>query len=123
MRTVELITIFALLLLLAGCSRRDAELRKHITGTWTGNNTFEITLAADGSLVSHYAWPTKSITYQGTWKVQDGDIISGLTNCTAQGTTNFEPAGRTDHFTVLKADDTDLVWSVDGQTISLKRKR
>src|ERR1700751_1153176 len=123
MRTVEFIPVFASLLLFASCSRRDAELRHQITGTWRRDDTFEIALAADGSFVSHWAEPAKRITYQGTWKVRDGDVISSITNCAAQGTTNFEPVGSTHHFTVRQADETDLVWSVDGQTISFKRKR
>ena len=114
---------FALLsLLFLGCSRRDAKLSEQITGTWTLNDKFETKLSADGSFVSHWALSNKSLTYQGTWKIQDGGMVSTLTNCIADGTTNFERVGSVDHFAIIRADSTGLVFSNNNQMISLTRK-
>jgi hypothetical protein len=111
------------LLLLTGCNHRDTRLREQIVGTWTNDNNFVMTFAADGGLVSRWAMPAKELTYQGMWTVQDGVLVSTLTNCIAQGTTNFEAVGSVDHFKIVQADHNDLVFAGEGQTISLKRKR
>ena len=115
-------TFLFALLLLAGCRRGDTELHDQIAGTWKGPGTFEMTLAADGTFVSQSTLPAKRLTYQGTWKVQDGGVVSTLTNCNAEGTTNFQAVGSVEHWAILRADRTDLVWSNNGQTISFKRK-
>ena len=116
------LTFVLLSLLFIGCSRRDAKLREQITGTWTRDGKFEMRLLADGSFVSYWALSNKSLTYQGTWKIQDGSMVSTLTNCIAEGTTNFERVGSVDHFAIIRADLTDLVYSNSGQMISLTRK-
>lgn len=64
------------ILLLSSCSPRDAKLREQIIGTWIRGDRFEITLATDGSFVSQWTQPTKSLTYQGSWMVRDGDVVS-----------------------------------------------
>ena len=113
--------LFASLLLLTGCSP-DTKLRDQITGTWAREDTYQTTLAADGSFISQWTLPTKTLIYQGTWKIQDGGVVSTVTNCIAQGTTNFQAVGSVDRWVIVRLDRSDLVWSNDGQTISLKRK-
>lgn len=113
--------LFASLLLFAGCNRRDADLRQHIAGTWT-RDSFEMTLSAEGSFVSRWTHSTSSLIYQGTWTVRDGGVVSTITNCIAHGTTNFEAVGSVERWAIVRLDRSDLVWSNEGQTISLKRK-
>lgn len=121
-RLVKCGLLLAWFLLLAGCSRRDTALSQQIVGTWT-RESFEITLSADGSFVSQWTRPTSSLTYQGTWRLQDSSVVSTtVTNCTAQGTTNFQAVGSVDRWVIIRANRSDLVWSNSGQTISLKRK-
>jgi len=110
------------LLLLAACSP-GSKLRDRLTGTWTRGDTFEMTLAADGRFISQWKVPTKSLTYMGTWKVQGSSVVSIITNCSAQDTTNFEKVGTTEHWVIIRADQSELVWSNNEQTVSLKRKK
>ena len=112
-----------LLLLVGGCSRRDAELCDQIIGTWTNDDVFEVTLNPDDSFISKWTRPASKVTYLGTWRVQDGVVVSEITNAIAQGTTNLQVVGTVDRWVIIRADCTDLVWSNDGQTISLKRKK
>jgi hypothetical protein len=107
--------------LLAGCSR-DARLRKEVAGDWAESSHFNMTMSPDGSFVSHWIAPDKSLTYQGTWKIQDGKITTTLTNCIADGYSNFEPIGSVDHYAILRADAIRLVYSNDTQIISFRRK-
>jgi hypothetical protein len=70
----------ALSLLLFGCSRRDAQLQREVLGNWTRDSYFEMSLSPDGSFVSRVTHTNKSLIYQGTWKIQDGSMVSTLTN-------------------------------------------
>ena len=94
-RIVRFMPVFVLLLLVA--CHRETELREQVTGTWVPDNTFDMTLAADGSLISRWTLPAKSVEYQGTWKIQSGKVVSTITNCIAQGTTNVQPVGTVDN--------------------------
>jgi len=111
-------------LLLTGCGRHDAELQKKMAGSWSGGVFFKMTLAPDGSYVSEWAHTNglTYLTYQGTWAVRDGQLISTLTNCIAQDTTNFEAVGSVHRFKIVQADDSSLVYAEGTQTISLKRR-
>jgi hypothetical protein len=119
------ITLIFLGLLLTGCGRHDAQLQKAITGSWSDGFFFKITLAPDGSWESQWARPTNGLTYltyQGTWAVKDGLLVSTLTNCVAVGTTNFVPVGNVQRCKIVQADDSNFVYVADAQTISLKRR-
>jgi hypothetical protein len=118
---VKFALLFASFLLFAGCSR-DTKVRDQIAGTWVRDDTFEVRLAADGSFISQWIQPTKSVTFQGMWRVHNGDVVTTLTNCIAQGTTNFQAVGSVDRWVIVRLDRSDLVWSNNGQTISLRRK-
>jgi len=114
--------ILGLSLLLVGCSRRDAQLQKEVVGSWARDSYFQMALSPDGSFVSHWTTTNSSLTYQGTWKIQAGMMISTLTNCIASGTTNFERVGSLDSFTIVRADSTELVYSNQNQIIRFSRK-
>lgn len=116
--------IVALSLPLFGCSRSDANLQKEVVGTWAlGSHTnFEMTLSPDGSFVSQWTTTNKSLTYGGTWKIQNGSMFATITNCIAKGYTNFEGVGSVDRYEIIRADSTSLVYSNDNQIISFERE-
>ena len=118
---------FALLsLLLTGCSRRDAVLHKQLTGTWTQGDSGVLTVNSDGSF--HSRWTkeltntTKEWIYEGEWEVRDGFFITTVTKSEAQNTTNYEPVGIVDRFTVIKVDATNLVTELGGKTNYFERR-
>ena len=121
-RIMRFIPFFLLVVLLAGCDRSETQLHRQIAGSWVRDSQFEMSLSADGSFVSHWTLPDKSLTYQGTWQIQDGSMISTITNCVAEGTTNFEHIGSVDHWSIIQADRTRLVFSNKDGVISLTRK-
>ena len=118
------VTLLFLGLLLTGCGRHDAQLQKAIAGCWSRGLFFKMTLSPDGSFVSDCTHTNglTYLTYQGTWSVRDGQLISTITNCIAQDTTNFEAVGSVDRSKIVQADDSNLVYVADAQTISLKRR-
>jgi len=115
-------TIVALSLVLFGCGRRDAQLQKEIVGNWTLDGYFQMSLSPDGRFVSHWTTTNTSVTYQGTWKIQRGSMVSTLTNCIADGTTNYERVGSVDGYKIIRVDSTGLVYSNNNQLISMTRK-
>jgi hypothetical protein len=115
-------TMVALSLVLFGCGRRDAQLQKEVVGNWTRDGYFQMSLSPDGSFVSHWATTNMSLTYQGTWKIQDGSMVSTITNCMAEGTTNYERVGSVDSFKIIRSDSTGLVCSNNNQIMSMTRK-
>ena len=110
------------MLLLAGCSR-DARLQEQVVGTWARGEAFEMTIAADGSFSSVLVSPPKRVTFQGTWRIENGDLVSTLTNCIAEGITNVEAVGSIEHYRILSVDGDSLVYTLEGQEVSLSRKR
>lgn len=107
--------------LLFGCSR-DPQLRKEVVGNWKRDSYFKMTVSPDGSFVSHWTTTNKSLTYQGTWKVQAGMMVSTITNCMAEGYTNYQPVGTVESFAIISANATDLVYSNNNQIISFRRQ-
>ena len=127
----QMIAFMFLSLQLTGCGRYDAELQRNdaalhrnMVGSWSRGPFFKMTLAPDGSFVSDVAHTNglTYLTYQGTWGVRDGQFIATTTNCIAQNTTNFEAVGSVNRYKIIQADDSNLVYGVPGQTISLKRR-
>ena len=114
--------ILGLSLLLVGCNRQDAQLQKKVIGSWARDTYFQMTLSPDGSFVSHWTTTNASPTYKGTWKVQAGTMISTITNCIANGTTNFERVGSVDSFTIVRANSKELVYSNQNQIITFRRE-
>lgn len=124
---VKFALLSASLLLLTSCGR-DTTLRDEIVGTWTrettntttGRDLYQVRLAADGSFNSEWILTSGSFSTQGTWKVQDGVVVSTITNCI--GTTNLHWIGSVARCVIVRLGPSDLVWSMDGQTVSLARK-
>lgn len=109
-------------LLVCGCNRHDTQLRDQIAGTWVRDDLSQMRFKTDGSFVSEWTLPAGKVTFQGIWKIQNGDIVSELTNYVAQGPTITQKIGSKGRWTILSLDRTTLIWSEDGQTVSLKRK-
>ncbi len=112
----------ALSLLLFGCSR-DARLQKEVVGSWARDSYFKMTLSPNGSFVSQWTAPDKSLTYRGIWKIQDGKITTTITNYMAEGyTQSSSQSGAWEHYAIIRADAAKLVYSNDNQIISFRRK-
>ena len=114
--------IATLCLLLFGCGRGDAQLQKEVTGDWTRGSYFQMSLSPDGSFVSRWAITNVNLTYQGTWKIEGGSMVSTITNCIAEGTTNYERVGSVEHWAIIRVDSTGLVCSNNNQVVSYTRK-
>jgi len=98
-----------LLLLVVGCGRRDANMRKQICGSW---NSGMITYLPDGSwhfknegVVSNF---TLKWTSDGIWDVKDGFLTSTTTNSTSENTTERPLVGRVERFKITFLDAHDL---------------
>lgn len=115
-------TVVALSLLLFGCGCGDARLQKEVVGNWMRDNYFKMTLYPNGSFISHWASTNRTLTFEGTWKIQDGCMVTTLSNCTAVGTTDFERVGSVDRYVIIRADSTGLVYSNNNQIISFIRE-
>lgn len=112
-----------LTLLIAGCGRCETKLRNMISGNWVrGDGGFEINFSPDGSFVSQWTNSNGSVSYQGTWTIQDGSLITTLTNSVSKGITNYERGERVDNFRIIRADSATLVYSNENQIVSLSRK-
>jgi len=120
MKTSFMILTFSVVLF--GCGRSDSQLQKKVVGNWARDSYFDMRLFPDGSFVSRWTTTNHILTYQGTWKIQDGSMVSTITNCIAEGTTNFERVGSVDRYAIIRADSTDLVYSNNNQIISFRRK-
>ena len=116
--------VFALGLLLTGCSRHDAKLADQVAGTWMSAHTVW-TLSPDGSFHSHLAGTNagiiKEAVYDGTWSVQDGFLVTTITQRSSQNLTNLASIGQVDHQKIVRLDSTRLVLS-DGLTNTYTRK-
>jgi hypothetical protein len=114
--------IVALGLLLFGCGRGGAQLQKEVAGNWTLGSYFQMSLSPDGSFISHWTTTNVNLTYQGTWKIEGASLVSTITNCMAEGTTNYERVGSVEHWAIIRADSTGLVCSNNNQVVSYTRK-
>jgi len=98
-----------LILLIVGCSRRDAKMREQICGSWDGG---VITYLPDGSWHFHNELVVSNVTLKwtsdGTWDVKDGYLISTTTNSTSENTTERSLVGRVDRFKITFLDAHNL---------------
>jgi hypothetical protein len=132
----------AMSVFLTACGRQDrpqelsgdVTLRQKITGTWLADDGV-ITFAPDGTCSTKFTNSLNILVLDKTWKIKDGDIILTVTNThSGWGTTNraavgavkhlrYMAPGTVEHFRIIQADDTNLVWQDSGGvTISMKRK-
>jgi hypothetical protein len=120
MKTSFMILAFSVVLF--GCGRSDSQLQKKVVGNWVRDSYFTMRLFPDGSFASHWTSTNKSLTYQGTWKIQAGSMVSTITNCIVEGYTNFKPVGTVESYAIVQADANDLVCSNNNQIISFRRQ-
>ena len=115
MKTIAL--LFALSLLLAGCSKHtsDAAIRRHIGGTWIANESSKHMLYPDGRL----QLIRPEYTVDGTWSVADGVLTETLTHMSGTNTAGEvldERLNQIWHYKVVSIDDHDLVCRISDQT-------
>ncbi len=109
--------LLSLLLAIVGCGQRDTALRQKITGTWGLTNGYGVVaIAPDGSFLSRFTGGTQLWTYEGTWRLKDGQIVITTTK------SNSIPCSDVMLARIIRADGHELVYDLSGQTISLSRK-
>ena len=107
--------VIALSLVLFGCSRRDAQLRKEVLGNWKADS-ISCAFDADGSFTQTFASHTNQPT-QGTWIINDGAIVVTITN------SSQVMSGIKDRLEIARVGDGQLVIidTVNGHTNLLVR--
>jgi len=68
-------------LFLVGCSRRDAQLQKSVTGIWT-NDAVTVSFIADGTFTLRPNNPAHTNISQGSWLIKDGALVCTFTKST-----------------------------------------
>ena len=126
--------IVALSLLLTSCKGQDAKLSRQIAGTWEmdvpiNTTTFSWTnpvirrwtISTNGSFSQSLGHVSALVTYQGTWLVEDGELVLTFTNALGTGSHKPDPAmvGRVRRCKIIHVDDHQFVIhaSVDTNTI------
>ena len=104
----------------------DSVLRRNVIGSWTHEGRGVSSFAADGSFSA--AWtnthskPTKAWTYEGKWGITNGACTITVLKTGAWNDTNSQPPGSTEIWKIIHLDKTELVWDLNGQRVSLRRK-
>jgi hypothetical protein len=112
--------ILTLSLLLAGCSRPDEKLGHDITGIWT-NSVERYTFSPDGSYSLIFGPRDDGASYQGTWLVKDGELVTTVTNVQVTGDYKAGPVGFVGRLKILHVDDHAIIYEFGGQRIGLRR--
>jgi len=98
--------------ILTACSRRDTKLAEEIPGTWT-HSAHAMAMTPDGSFTESFRSKTGTNTFAGTWQIKDGILIFTTTN---------DPAGASvQRYKISHLDAHQLVYEMNGQTITLSR--
>src|ERR1019366_3675225 len=98
----------------------DAGVRKLFTGNWAHQDSSwgGLGLHSKGNfsnrLRSDSPSGTKEWLYEGTWGVKDEFLTLTITNAIARNTTDSEPIGSVDRFTIIKMDGSHLALETDG---------
>ena len=122
-----------LILCLVGCGHRvaenspnDSKFQREIIGTWTGSNTYEVTLDFDsGGMYREkdiFGADRKETNHAGKWQIADGSLIVTITSSSIP---EQEPPGTIHRYKIIHLVTTNLVYSSwDGQqTISFNRNQ
>lgn len=110
--------LLPLILILSGCGRRETTLAQKIAGNWElTNKSGEITISADGGFLSQFTGRTQVWVFEGTWQVSDGVIVLTTTK------SNSVPRRDVSLCRIIRADGHELIYELNGQTISLSRKQ
>ena len=99
-------------LLLFGCNRHDAQLRKEVVGSWKGSSGL-CAFDSDGTFTTPVPGHTNQLA-KGTWLIKDGVIVITIT----------KPAQSTkDRLKIVHVGDGQLsvVDEVNGNTYLLER--
>jgi len=112
--------IFALILLLTGCSNTpsDAELRQKVQGTWMPYHDSRKTTEhkADGSFVFKFTLElTNEMTAEGTWQIKDGFMVTTITNASWP-----DAKLEVNRYKIVHIDDHEMILRHDGATNLLK---
>jgi len=114
------LSILALSLLLTACSRRDAKLDRQVAGVWNRESTSNtMTYASDGSFSIIVRKPSHTNSYAGTWQIRDQVLIMTYTN--APVVKGRSLVGGIERYSIIHADDHQLICNEDGQTVTLTR--
>ena len=109
------ITLFTLILLLAGCGKHlsDAEISRKAVGVWTFPHMADKTeMRSDGSFFQG----TGTNVTGGCWHIEDGYVVTILTNVPGHAPGAF---GHPSRYKVISIDDHQMVFLPDGQTNSV----
>ena len=114
--------IILLSLLVVGCDRRDAKLRKQIYGSW---NNGIITYLPDGIWHFHNELVISNVTLKwasdGTWDVKDGFLITTITNSIAENTTEKPSVGSVSRSKINFVDEHNLAYGNEKDGASYHR--
>jgi hypothetical protein len=122
--------ILALSLLLAGCSRHDAELTQKIPGNWKhgGTSTRDAStyssstiISPDGTFSYTRRWNDKPLVYTmaGTWKIKHGFMLMTATNRSDESMGG--KLGKISKWRIISLDDHQIVYEGIGVTNLLSR--
>jgi hypothetical protein len=124
MRVTLVFALFALLL--TACRTSDGELRRQVVATWSKETPFSWvdpiqftdTISPDGRFSESFGHRSEPVTYQGTWKVRNGEFVLTITN--ALGTGNHQPdfaeVGKVKRWRIIRVDDRQFIYTADGRT-------
>lgn len=116
-------------MLLTGCGRRETTIQNQVAGTWFHDDSYYrcvMKLVSDGSFHSRCTTTFTNATYEwsydGTWEVKDGVLISTITNSSTKNTDHFEPVGTVDRVRIVEIDGSHLALAIEDQTNLFVRK-
>jgi hypothetical protein len=102
------ISLLGLVVLGAGCQTGDVALRHRVVGTWH-IETATVSYHPDGS----FQFENSALPFQwrngGTWSVKQGNLITVVTNSTAENTAIKVPVGRVGRGKITFVDTHQLV--------------
>ena len=109
--------VFVLLaLLVASCGRHD-KASQQIVGTWqkAGSSNPSITILGDGSFITIYERTNHTVetTFQGTWQLQDRELLLTATNVDASIDASYqhEPVGGIDRLRIIELDSHHMTFA------------
>ena len=114
----SIVFILALSSILTACAKRDTKLAREIRGTWS-HGAHAIAMTPDGSFSESFSSKSGTNIFDGTWQVSDGFLIFTVTN--ASGTHPGTAIGSEERYKIIRADAHQLVYEMNGQTITLNR--
>jgi hypothetical protein len=119
---MKFLTFSVLLLSLVAVLGSDELTTQQIVGTWlygsradlssqNGHKSFSIAFLADGSFSTTFLSTnhTVELTYQGTWRVKDGEVV--LTETNVSGSVPHEPVGSVGHIRIVELNSNHLAYA------------